>query len=212
MIEVLAMSAAYLAGVPARRLAVLAAVLWAPLALAPLMAVLLIRSRHHFEDRPPIFCDAVAAELRAGRTLGHALAAAAASVQIDAAGPEAVPVPGEVARAVAGELPGMGAELIATVEAASRSGARAADLFDELASVAIARSEIAHEVRVASAPARATAWFFVLAPTAFVVVRLSGGELDALLDSPAQRMTAAAGAALFLLGLTGVLLLVWRAR
>ena len=85
-------------------------------------------------------------------------------------------------------------------------------MFDELSATTIAQNEIAREVRVASAPARATAWFFVLAPSAFVAVRGASGGFDGLLAVPAQRITSAVGIALFVAGLVSVWLLIWRFR
>lgn len=214
MIEGLALGAAYLAGVGPARLLLLTSILFAPFALVPLVLVLLVHSRRSLDDRAPLFCDSVASELRSGATLRSALLTAARSVDVanrsidkgDLAPVDAV------ATAVVDELPTLSPELESLVRASARSGGAAADLFDELSATTIAQNEIAREVRVASAPARATAWFFVLAPTAFVVARGASGNFDGLLAVPGQRITAVVGMTLFAAGLFSVWLLIWRAR
>lgn len=214
MIEVFALGLAYMHGLDLRRLVVLSLGVFAPLAILPLVVMAVVRGGRAFDERPPLFCDGVAAELRAGSSLAGALASAAVSVGLTLPGSRP---PGsftalEVAEAVSREFSGIGAELRATIEAAVRSGAPAADLFDELGSLAIAQAEIAHEVRVSSAPARATAWFFVLAPSVFVYYQTTSGGLGGLLGSPAQRAAVLAGALLFVGGLGSIILLLWRAR
>lgn len=213
MTEVLALGAAYLAGVGPTRLVLLGLVLYAPLILLPLVLVVVALSRRSLEDRAPVFCDTVASELRAGATLRASLLTAtrSARVRLDLpAGAEVASVD-EVASAVAAGVPVISSELQHVVRASARAGGATADLFDELASIAIAQGEIAREVRIASAPARATAWFFVLAPTSFMVVRLFTGGFDGLLASTAQRVTAVAGVLLFLAGLSAIWVLMWRA-
>lgn len=211
--EALALGAAFLSGVGPMRLGVLGLALYAPLTLVPVVALLIVRERKRFDDRGAVFCDAVAAELRSGSILDSALSTAAMSVHIapGVAGSTTPPNPMDIAADVARELPGIATELTATVAAAARSGGTTADLFDELASLAIAQSEIAHEVRVAAAPARATAWFFVLAPGGFVALRGASGGLAGTLATPGQRLTALVGTALFAAGLAIVGAMMWRA-
>ena len=214
MIEVLALGAAHLAGVGAIRLLLLGSVLFAPIALLPLLLLLVFDSRRSVDDRAPLFCDGVASELRSGATLRSALLTAARSVDLairsadlnDLASVDAV------ASRVVDELPSLSPELESVVEASARSGGAVADLFDELGTNAIAQNEVAREVRVASAPARATAWFFVLAPTGFITARFAAGSFEGLLTAPTQRITAVAGMALFGAGLICVWILMWRAR
>lgn len=213
MIELTLLGLAYLAGADVWRLILLGVAVAAPLVLLPLIVVLVVRGRGALDDRAPLFCDSVASELRSGSSLAASLTSAGISVGLW----DGQPVPSGVtsARAVAEaashELAGIAAELAATVEAAARAGGRAADLFDELGALAIAQSEIAREVRVSSAPARATAWFFLVAPTAFVTLQARSGSLDALVHVPEQRIAVVAGMSLFLLGLGGVVFLLWRA-
>jgi Flp pilus assembly protein TadB len=214
MTEVLALGAAYLAGVGPVRLLLLGSILFAPLALVPLVLVVLVHSRKSLDDRAPLFCDGVATELRSGATLRSALLSAAKSVEVDTSSIDAgglAPIDA-VAAAVVDELPSLSPELESVVQASARSGGAVADLFDELSATTIAQNEIAREVRVASAPARATAWFFVLAPTAFIAVRVASGSFHGLLAVPGQRITAVVGMALFGAGLVSVWFLMWRAR
>jgi hypothetical protein len=78
--------------------------------------------------------------------------------------------------------------------------------------VAIARSEISHEVRIASSPAKATAVVFLAAPALFLFVQARSGALTRFLAFPEQRMAGSAGLTLFVLGIGIAALLMWRAR
>ena len=213
MIEAVALAAAYLSGVGVGRLATLALVLFAPLALVPVVIVLVVGQRRRYDDRGARVCDAIAAELRAGSSLGHALASAATSTAIDIGLDDSTNemAPIEMASRIGSQLPEIADELEATVSAASRAGGSTADLFDEIAALAITHGEIAHEIRVAAAPARVTAWFFVLVPTAFLLIRARSGGLGGVLAAPAQRLTALVGLLLFVVGLAAVGLIMWRA-
>lgn len=214
MIEGLALGTAYIAGVGPVRLAILGCVLFVPIVLVPLVLGAVVVSRRHLDDRAPLFCDGVASELRSGAPLRSALLIAARSADIAISTKDAgdlVPVE-TLADAVARELPALSPELESLVRASARSGGATADLFDELGATTIAQNEIAREVRIASAPARATAWFFVAAPTTFITVRVASGGLEGLLAVPGQRMAAVIGMTLFLAGLGAVWLLVWRER
>lgn len=213
MIELTLLGLAYLAGVDLWRLTLLGGAVVAPLVTLPLIVIVVIKGRQAQDDRAPLFCDAVASELRSGSSLAGALTSAAISVELwdGEPTPAAVISPRVVAEAAGREFAGIAAELKATIDAASRAGGRAADLFEELGALAIAQSEIAREVRISSAPARATAWFFLFAPTAFITVQARSGGLDALVQAPEQRVAVVAGVSLFLLGLGAVAALLWRA-
>lgn len=213
MIELTLLGLAYLAGADLWRLTLLGAAVAAPLVLLPLIVIVVARGRGAHDDRAPLFCDAVASELRSGSSLPAALTSAGISVGLwnGEPAPREVISPLVAAEAASHEFAGIAAEMTATIEAAARAGGRAADLFDELGALAIAQSEIAREVRVSSAPARATAWFFLVAPAAFVSVQARSGGLDALVQAPEQRLAVVAGMTLFLLGLGGVVVLLWRA-
>ncbi len=99
-----------------------------------------------------------------------------------------------------------------TIPAVARSGSGGADLFDEIGTLALVQQEVAREVRVASAPARATAAVFLLAPTAYLVVQARTGGLSRLLESGGQGVVAGAGLAMLMVGLVTAGLIMWRAR
>jgi Flp pilus assembly protein TadB len=144
--------------------------------------------------------------------LREALSAAGASVR----GSYRAADPGssidEIARALGDEFEDVGVELEMTIKTAARAGSQAADLFDEIGSVAIARSEISHEVRVGSSPARATAIVFVSVPVIYLVIQARSGTLTGLLAAPEQRIAGVTGLLLFMAGIVSAALLMWRAR
>lgn len=117
----------------------------------------------------------------------------------------------EVAAHVADHLPSIGQELELTVVAASRAGSDSAALFDEIGSLAIAQSEIRREIRVATAPGRATALVLVGAPLIYLVGQLGGGGLATLVASPEQRLVAILGLGLFATGLVAAGFVLWKA-
>lgn len=209
MIGVFLLCVAFAFGMPWWRVLVLAAVLVAPLVVAVVIAVVTWRSRGSDDNRSALFCEGVASELRAGASLRQALSAAALSV---GCAPPMVDSPlSAVAGALSGQFADIADELELTIVAAARSGSAAAAIFDELGSLALAQSEIRREVRIATAPARATALVFMGVPAIFVVTRLSSGQTRALLESTQQRMVTLLGLGLFLLGLTVSCLVAWRA-
>ena len=106
----------------------------------------------------------------------------------------------------------MRTELEMTIKTAAIAGSQAADLFDEIGSVAIARSEISHEVRIASSSARATAIVFVAVPLIYFGIKAQSGTLYDLLAAPEQRVAGVAGLLLFVAGIVSAALLMWRAR
>lgn len=213
LMEVLALSFALLGGVRGWQLLVLVLVMFTPAALVPPILYAVVAGQRPIPDRAPLFCDSVASELRSGATLRQALLRASEAVSIDpsAGNPWSTDV-GKIAQAVASELPSLGPELEATVEAVARSGGSAADLFDELGAYSISQEEIIHEVTVATASARATAWFFFFAPTAFLTYQLTRGAVSRLFEQPSQRIIGGIGALLFAAGLIWMLTLLRRAR
>jgi Flp pilus assembly protein TadB len=209
----IALAAAFAMGIDLRRLLVLAGAVYLPLVFALVVAVLVWRARPATHNQSALFCDGVAAELRSGSTLREALVTSASSLDRDLSAlgvsPHAAPI-GEVAAAVAAGFPDIEHEVRLTVLNASRSGSDAADLFDEIGSLAATQAEIGHEIRVATAPARATALFLVGAPAVFVVNRLSSNGLDPLVASSPQRVVTLIGLGLFLTGTAVTTLLIWR--
>jgi Flp pilus assembly protein TadB len=212
MIELLALAVALAAGIDVRRVGLLAITLYLPVVVVGMAAISMWRTRRDAEDRSALFCEAVASELRAGSPLREALSAAGASVR----GSYRAADPGssidEIARALGDEFEDVGVELEMTIKTAARAGSQAADLFDEIGSVAIARSEISHEVRVGSSPARATAIVFVSVPVIYLVIQARSGTLTGLLAAPEQRIAGVTGLLLFMAGIVSAALLMWRAR
>lgn len=208
MIVAVCLAVALAAGVDPRRLALLAGAIYLPFAMAGLVAIHWYRARSDESNRPALFCEGVSAELRAGAALRDAVATAASSVGCD-------PIPAgssieDLSATVAGYFPSIGEEFRLTVLSAARTGSDSAALFDEIGSLAIAQSEISHEVRVATAPGRATALILVGAPVFYVMSRLGSGGVSAYLASPEQRLVALLGLSLFAVGLTVASLVLWR--
>lgn len=201
------------AGAPPWRIALLAVAIWFPWGVAVLVLVVFTVHRRAGGDRAARFLEGVAAELRAGSSLRQALAASARAV-----GEEGLAAAcmeggyGEVGAVAAAAFPGIGREIEVTIAGAARSGGAAADLFDELASVALAHEEIRREVVVASAPGRVAAGIFVGAPALYLGQRWAAGDLAVLFASGPRRIAGIAGMSLFLAGLAGVLVVMWRAR
>jgi len=211
MMAVVVIAVAFALGVDPRRLALIAGVLYLPMVVAVVIALHWLRARPDETNGPSLFCVGVASELRAGASLRDALTTAATSVGL-------APIPTgtnapmtEVAAHVAGQLPSIGQELELTVVAASRSGSDSAALFEEIGSLAIAQSEIRREIRVATAPGRATALVLVGAPLIYLVGQLGSGGLAGLVASQEQRLVATLGLALFVTGLVAAGFVLWRA-
>lgn len=213
MIVPVALAAAFAIGVDWRRLAVLGGAVYLPWAAAILVAWITWKARPGDADRSPLFCEGVAAELRAGSSLRGALTAAATSVGIAprALGSSDDRPLADVAETLAEEFPAISDELRLTVLNASNSGSRAADLFDEIGSLAIAQSEMRRELRVATAPARAAAMLMIGAPTVYLVGRAGAGDLAVMLESSQQRIAVAIGLGLFMIGAVSASVVVWRA-
>jgi hypothetical protein len=200
---------AFAAGVDPRRLLLLGAAIYLPIVVALLIAVHWYSVRSVGGSRAALLCEGVSAELRAGATLRDALATAAASL-----GCETFPAEssvGDISARLAESLPEIGEELRLTVLTAARAGTDSAALFDEIGSLALARAEIGHEVRVATAPGRATALVLVGAPLLYVISRLGSGGISAYLASPEQRLVALLGFGLFAAGLLVASIVLWRA-
>jgi hypothetical protein len=209
VIEILALAWAVLAGIDPRRLIALALGLYAPLVVIGLAVWAVIKGRTGDDARPALFCEAVATELRSGADLAGALHGAAGAVGIRSVG-TATTVE-ELVDVVGRELPQIEPELSAVATAGLALGGRLADLFDEIGAVAIAQSEIAREVRVATAPAKATALVFAGAPVAYLMFRMRNDGMSDLLGASGQRIAGTAGLLLFVLGAAVVGATLWRA-
>jgi hypothetical protein len=209
VIEVVLLAAATAAGLDPRRIALIAGAVYMPLAVAGLVALHWLRARPDPRRRPTLFCEGVASELRAGASLRDALAAAATSVGISLEFSHSTHMD-EVAARIADEFPSIAQEIRLTVTAAARSGSDSAALFDEIGFLALSQDEVAHEVRVATAPGRATALVLIGAPLFYLFTRLGDGGLRGYLASSEQRVAASIGIGLFALGIAGASFVLWR--
>ena len=209
MMEILGLAGAWGAGMEWRRMALLAVAVLAPVPASLLVAYAVWKGRRMEENRASSFCEAAASELRAGASLRRALEVSARSVGCGAGAElaEAGASLSDVADAVADDVPEIGPELSVVVGPAQRSGARVADLFDEIGSVAIARAEIIAEVRMSTSPVRATLMVLGMAPPAYLAMR--GGMP---VYQGVGGVLALAGAALFLLGLGAASWMLGRSR
>lgn len=209
MILTLLLATATALGMPWWRIVLLSLVALAPVLAAALVSVLWWKARPGADSSAALFCEAVAAELRAGASLRGALTAAASAV---GASPPSADAPlSDVSVQLAETFEVIGDELRLTIASAERSGGAAAAVFDELGSLALAQAEVRHEVKMATAPGRATALVLLGAPFAFVVSRLSSGEMWVLLSTPHQRLVALIGLGIFGAGLAIAAIVVWRA-
>jgi hypothetical protein len=202
------------AGLEWRRSAVLALVVAAPLPMAGLVAVHWWRSRPGLSMRPARFCEAVSGELRAGASLRASLETAAISVEaMEVARCCRIGAPMEqIARAARAEFADIGPELGALLARADGLGVSPAALFDEIGSLALAQVEVAHEVSIASAPARATGAVLLLGPLLAIGWAVSAGRFEGLLRESAQRAAALVGLGLVGAGITLSVLILRRAR
>lgn len=202
------------AGVDWRRLGLLALALAVPLPFLGLVALVWWRARPGLSLRAVRFCDAVSAELRAGESLRLSVERSALSVQAPGVArlcQEGAPM-SKVAKAASMEFDDVGPELEALLSRAGEIGVSPASLFDEVGALALAQVEVAHEVSIASAPARATGAVLLAATVIGVGWALTRGGWEPYLRQPAQRAAALIGAALVLLGLVLAIAILWRAR
>lgn len=212
VIGVALVAVALAAGVDRLRLCLLGLVLLFPWGFGVVVLIAWLRASHP-GDREVRFLEGVAAELRAGQSLRQAIGAAGAAVGESALSEDALHMShAELGLRTADAFPGVGKELAVCLAASAATGAPSAALFDEMASLAMAHDELRREVRVAAAPGRVAAGLFVGAPALYLGVRWAAGDLGGLIATPAQRTVGLAGLGLFLLGLAGSVLVLWRAR
>jgi hypothetical protein len=201
------------AGVDWRRLSVLGLGLAAPVPFMCLVAFAWWRARPGLSMRAVHFSEAVSAELRAGASLRQAVERAALSV--DAAEVSRLCSAGEpmhlVGKAASTDFEEVGPELSALLARAGDIGISPAALFDEIGGLALAQVEVAHEVSMASASARATGAVLVGAAVVGVGWALTSSGLEPFLRHPAQRTAVVIGAALVLFGLALSVLILRRA-
>jgi hypothetical protein len=118
----------------------------------------------------------------------------------------------EVARTASTDFDQVGPELAALLARADDIGVSPASLFDEIGGLALAQVEVAHEVSIASAPARATGAVLLLAAVFGVGWALTRGGVEPFLRHPAQRAAVILGAGLVVSGLALAILILRRAR
>lgn len=118
----------------------------------------------------------------------------------------------EVARDARAEFVEIGPELGALLARVDGLGVSPAALFDEIGGLALAQVEVAHEVSVATAPARATGAVLLVLPLLAVGWALTRGDVATYLQQPAQRAAVLTGAGLVVAGLAASALILRRAR
>jgi Flp pilus assembly protein TadB len=203
-----------IAGLDKVRALVLAATLVVPVPLGCALVAHAWRSRSRPTARATLFCEAVSGELRAGSSLRLGLEHAAESVEalglarLCRAG-AAFP---DLASAVRREFGEVGVEAATVIEHASRLGGPVAPLFDEISALALARVELSHEVAMATAPARATAFVLLGAPMVALGWVLSTGRIGSYIASPSQRFSVLLGLALAVAGIVVAGVVAGRSR
>ena len=214
MAEALFFSWALVAGFDWRVLAVLAFALAFPVWAAVAIGVHVFRQQRHVSTDSAVFCHSAARELRSGATLRWALASAArnAGALEIADRLEAGDAIDSIVGPLSGRFDEVGSELATVVGSASIAGGSSAPLFDELGDVALMHVEITEEVRVATAPARASTALLLGFPLAYIGYLLSTSRIEGMLSDAAQRGFALAGVGLIVFGLAASYLLVGRAR
>lgn len=213
MVEWLLFSVAVGLGMSLPRVTALIAATRFPFLMAVLIAGHVWRNKRHVSTRSLAFCEAVADELRSGASLRFSLQSAARSVEADSLAARVVDAPFRVvAGMTAEEFPDVGPELAVCIERSAWSGAPIADLFDELAGVALAQFEVQQELRAALAPARATALVMLAGPL-IVLWKMFGSEDRAgFLVSPAQRLAFVTGLLLVVVSFAAGAVMVRRSR
>jgi hypothetical protein len=197
-----------------RRLALLVVALLLPVPSACVVAVHWWRARPGLSMRAARFCEAVSSELRAGASLRGGLEDGALSVEawelarLCRTGASL----GEIGREARVEFAEIGPELGALLARADGIGGSPAALFDEIGGLALAEVEVAHEVSIASAPARATGAVLLIVPLLAVGWAVTHRDLEPYLRHPAQRAAVLLGLALVAAGLVSSIMILRRAR
>lgn len=214
MIEGLLLALGLIAGIDWRVLSLLGVVFWSPVIALLGLVVHIFRNRPGPSMRTAVFCQSVARELRAGAALRGALGNAAASV--DATSVLQLLQAGEtfdiIVPVLTTEFSEVGLELGTVVDSVATSGAASAPLFEELGDLALAQMEMAEEIRVATAPARASALVLVGLPMLYLGYQLHSGRIGDLLSQPVQQGLTLVGWALALAGMAVSYLIVRKTR
>ena len=214
MIELVLVAIGIWLGASPARLALLVGAVLFPWAAAALAGLHWWRNRETDDRQAVNFCEAVAAELRAGAPPRFAIAAAAHSTSSRGLarsadrGESMAKVAGEARRA----FPGIGPELAACITRGASLGSPMADLFEEIGALALARDESWREMRAAMAPARASVLVLIAGPIGALWWANQRGDLGEYLSAPAQRISVAIGATLCFLALGIGLMMMRTAR
>ena len=202
------------AGVDWRRVAILTLAVAAPVPLAVVITVHCWRARPVHSMSATRFCEAVSGELRAGATIRASVEAAATSVgavEISRCCRHGAPM-NQIALAAKSEFSEIGPELGTLLARADGLGGSPAALFDEIGDLAMAQVEVAHEVSIATAPARTTGAVLLLVPILAIAWALTRGGIEGLLRQPSQRAAVLVGFGLVCAGITLSMLILRRAR
>ncbi len=202
--EWLAVAVAMASGAGPARVAMLVATLNIPIVVVAIALWSWIRVRGSLDPIPDSarFCEAMAAELRAGGGFRQAMAEASRSVEaadLGQAATRGLGMDAVLERALA-RFPDIAWELEVLLPRVAEGGPGGAIVLTELAWMATAQREVNREITVAMAPARATAAILIGAPLVFALGSAAGGGLTALLATSAQRSVAAVGLMLITLG------------
>lgn len=203
MVESLLISWGLIAGADVRVVVLVSLAIWAPTIAGCLLFLHLYRSRYKPNTRSATFCQGVARELRAGTGLRTALEYSSSGVGADdlvsrIRGGDPL---SSLATLFRSEFPEIGVEVETIVRSVAISGAASAPLFSELGDIALAQVELSEEIRVATAPARASSAILVGLPAAYLGYQLISGRFEELLGSPLQQGLAIVGTALVVLGI-----------
>ncbi len=195
------------------------ALLTPPWIAAPLVAGIVWRHRRtHDPFDEVVLLQATAAELRAGRSLRHALIEASCLVPgLPLARTRRLAHAGrpmsEVAESLVTALPHSGSIVGVAVRISANSGGRVAAVFSTLAAIQADRVELGREVRSATAGVRASVVVVAGLPVAALAHAQISGRLAEVvaLGGPGVALLAA-GVSLLLLGLASVLVLTRSVR
>ena len=190
-------------------LALVGAAVFFPVPAVGLVLVLMWVLRTRPSTRAAVFCEAVAAELRAGTSLRLAISQSAQQVGSDDVARlcEAGAPLDSVAAAVRSSFEEVGPELEALVVRGVEFGAPSAALFEEVGDIALAQTAVARETAAATAPVRATAVVMFGALVLGLVRVVGDGGLARLAGSSAQLGAMVVGLVLVMAG-TGVALMI----
>lgn len=159
---------------------------WASLAGLGVAACVALRARRDEPFNEVAYLQAVSAELRAGRSLRHALVEARGRapgldldylVRLAGSGRPMV----EVAEAASRALPGTGRLAAAAMWIGAESGGQVASAFSTLAGIQADRIELARETRAAGTTARASVAVLTAVPVCGLGVALVTGSLSELM-------------------------------